>query len=165
MQKTEHCGASRCPMPSPAFKRRKNSPLGPAPPAGADDIPSTIGNIPVPPATPRTPYVAYESRTSASPMRLQESSGTYSTTSGFIPKERLNQMPYPEDLKTAYWQTVRSSALKRADYKCQLCGNGERPLEVHHTDYSRRGYELSSDIIALCSECHGSFHAGGNMPV
>ena len=85
--------------------------------------------------------------------------------SGYVPKEVLNTMPYDEYLQTRYWQTVRSNALKRADYKCQLDGRRDLPLHVHHNDYRRRGYERAEDVIVLCEECHEQFHRDGRMPV
>ena len=75
-------------------------------------------------------------------------------------KERLQllrTMPYKEYLQTPEWQRTRLAALKRAKFACQLC-NGDKPLQVHHRTYERRGDEWASDLIALCADCHGKFH-------
>lgn len=95
----------------------------------------------------------------------QNAANTHPNTSRFIPKEQLNQMPYDEYLKTAFWQTVRSNSLKRADYKCQLCGRRDLPLHVHHNDYRRRGFERAEDLFVLCEIHHKDFHKNGQMPV
>lgn len=70
---------------------------------------------------------------------------------------KLKYMPYAEYLKTDHWKIVRRNALYRSRFKCQLC-NASARLNVHHRDYSRRGAELSSDVIALCENCHSLFH-------
>jgi 5-methylcytosine-specific restriction endonuclease McrA len=72
-------------------------------------------------------------------------------------RRNLRYMPYRDYLKTDHWQSVRKQALRRADYKCQLC-NASKPLQVHHRTYERRGEEWPEDLIALCGGCHGEFH-------
>lgn len=71
--------------------------------------------------------------------------------------QKLKTMPYKEYLQTPHWQALRLSMLKRAAYKCSLCGES-KPLHVHHNTYVRRGEEKLSDLIVLCHECHESFH-------
>jgi hypothetical protein len=74
-----------------------------------------------------------------------------------IGKIRLKSMPYEEYRQTDYWQKVRKEVLKRALYRCQLCGE-DSPLDVHHRTYATRGEERTSDVIALCRDCHSKFH-------
>lgn len=69
----------------------------------------------------------------------------------------LRSMPYKDYLKTEHWQRLRRAVLAYADYKCQLCESTER-LSVHHRTYERRGSELLSDVIVLCTPCHAKFH-------
>lgn len=69
----------------------------------------------------------------------------------------LRTMQYKEYLQTEEWQETRRQALKRADFKCQLC-NGRGLLDVHHRTYERRGYENAKDLIVLCRDCHSKFH-------
>lgn len=76
-------------------------------------------------------------------------------------KLRLNElktMPYREYLKTDEWQSTRKQALKRAKFKCQLCGVSGVTLNVHHNSYKNRGQELNSDLIVLCADCHKHHH-------
>ncbi len=65
---------------------------------------------------------------------------------------------YKRYLKTRHWQAVRKAALKRADYKCQVCGERDMPLSVHHNNYGNRGKEQAADVITLCGNCHEAFH-------
>jgi hypothetical protein len=64
---------------------------------------------------------------------------------------------YHEYLKSEHWQETRKAALKRADYRCQVC-NGTKRLEVHHRTYERLWMENDADLTVLCDECHGLFH-------
>jgi 5-methylcytosine-specific restriction endonuclease McrA len=64
---------------------------------------------------------------------------------------------YQQYLKSPRWRKKAATARKRAGYRCQLC-NKQKPLEVHHRTYERLGYELPSDLIALCAACHKRHH-------
>ena len=67
-------------------------------------------------------------------------------------------MPYKEYLETDHWKETRSKALKKANYKCELCNGSKDKLNVHHKTYERKGNELPEDLIVLCENCHGKFH-------
>jgi 5-methylcytosine-specific restriction endonuclease McrA len=71
--------------------------------------------------------------------------------------EWLRVIPYSEYLETDHWKKQRASALRRADYRCQLC-NKSGELHVHHRTYERRGCESPNDLIVLCRPCHEKFH-------
>lgn len=73
-------------------------------------------------------------------------------------KEELKKMPYKDYLKSCEWQSKRKTALKDADYKCQLCGVADTEMHVHHKNYDRRGEELPEDLIVLCKNCHAKHH-------
>lgn len=70
---------------------------------------------------------------------------------------RLRAMPYKDYLQTEHWHEVRTSALRRADYRCQLCNQGGT-LDVHHRTYERRGQEAVGDVTVLCRKCHEKHH-------
>jgi len=74
-----------------------------------------------------------------------------------VPLGKLKSMPYKEYLLTYHWRTMRSKALKRAHYKCQICGSTKQ-LNVHHNTYENRGEEKYEDLIVLCKDCHSKFH-------
>lgn len=71
---------------------------------------------------------------------------------------------YREYLRSAHWKVTREAALQRAGHRCQLCGSHSGTLEVHHNTYENIGNERPEDLIVLCRDCHGRFHAGGRMP-
>lgn len=69
----------------------------------------------------------------------------------------LRNLAYNQYLQTDHWQEVRTAALRRAGYRCQLC-NAKDHLHVHHRTYNNRGNETQKDVIALCPNCHSNFH-------
>jgi hypothetical protein len=74
-----------------------------------------------------------------------------------ISVEALRNMPYEEYLQTEHWAAVRTAALRRANYACQLC-NAKGRLNVHHRTYENCGREQPSDLIVLCEGCHAKVH-------
>ena len=83
--------------------------------------------------------------------------------SGTIPADIADywaSLPYDEYLQSEYWIDLRSQALDRAGYRCQLC-NDRDGLQVHHRSYERRGKPGEiHDLIVLCGPCHEAFHRG-----
>jgi hypothetical protein len=73
------------------------------------------------------------------------------------------QLPYAEYLKTEHWQSRRKRSLILGEYKCRVCGNEERPLDVHHNTYERLGHENDADLVVLCRDCHQLFHDNGEL--
>jgi hypothetical protein len=69
----------------------------------------------------------------------------------------LRTMPYAQYLQTEHWKELRSLALKKAFYRCQLC-NAQGLMDVHHRTYERRGEEYIRDVIVLCRPCHEKHH-------
>lgn len=57
-------------------------------------------------------------------------------------------------LKTQHWLKIRYDALELADFKCQLCGEQNKDLEVHHNTYDNLWNEKQSDVIVLCHPHH-----------
>ena len=66
-------------------------------------------------------------------------------------------MNYSEQLKDPRWQKKRLEILQRDDFTCQVCGDKESTLHVHHKCYTKGKkpweYEAYS-LITLCEECH-----------
>ena len=68
---------------------------------------------------------------------------------------------YSEKLKDPRWQRKRLEVLERNDFHCEMCGDGEATLHVHHKTYfkGREPWEYDADqLAALCEECHGIRH-------
>ena len=77
-------------------------------------------------------------------------------------KKAVASLTYYEFLNTPYWEGVRQYKLKKAEYKCELCGKSGI-LNVHHKTYDRHGMEhvrsvADKDLIVLCKDCHRKFH-------
>lgn len=66
----------------------------------------------------------------------------------------LGRMTYATYLKTYHWQSLRAEKLRAAGWKCERCGSGRGPLNVHHLTYDRRGDEDLADLAVLCEPCH-----------
>jgi tetratricopeptide (TPR) repeat protein len=64
---------------------------------------------------------------------------------------------YHEKLSHPKWQKKRLEILQYANWRCQLCGNSEDELHVHHSHYEKNrdpwDYPNSS-LIAVCKICH-----------
>lgn len=81
----------------------------------------------------------------------------------------LAAMPYSRYLATKHWEKKRELVLERDGHACQNCHahagepaagpRGRVKLHVHHLTYERRGHELLTDLVTLCSRCHEMVHA------
>ena len=61
----------------------------------------------------------------------------------------------------AGFHNVKSAALHRDGYKCQICGQEHGKLEIHHIIFRSEGGSNSIDnLITLCPECHHKIHQG-----
>ncbi len=69
---------------------------------------------------------------------------------------------YQEYLKSNHWDNVRNAMrnLKKT-HKCELCGNVNEVLEVHHISYEHIGNERQDDLVVLCHSCHDRVHSSG----
>lgn len=68
----------------------------------------------------------------------------------------LKEMSYEEYLKTSEWRIIRSAALIRAKWTCQVCG--AKATDVHHRVYTTRGQEQPEDLVVVCASCHKKLH-------
>jgi 5-methylcytosine-specific restriction endonuclease McrA len=71
---------------------------------------------------------------------------------------------YETYLQSPEWKAKRDKVLKRADGKCEGCG--ERPAsEVHHLTYAHVCEEFLFELVALCTDCHARVHHGDEAPI
>jgi hypothetical protein len=66
-------------------------------------------------------------------------------------------MNYSEQLKSPKWQKKRLEIMQRDNFTCQLCGDKETTLNVHHIVYinNKKCWEYKNkDLITLCEHCH-----------
>lgn len=78
----------------------------------------------------------------------------------------LKHLSYQEFLASAYWFSVSTVAKARAQMRCQICNSADS-ISVHHRTYDNHGYEHlhMSDLVVLCSNCHGLFHGSIAQPM
>ena len=65
---------------------------------------------------------------------------------------------YAQKLKDPRWQRKRLEILDRDEYACQICGDTEETLHVHHKKYvwGNDPWDYDDDVfVTLCEECHG----------
>ena len=69
-------------------------------------------------------------------------------------------MTHNQYLNTQHWELASSAILKRDENRCADCGvsTEEKPLEVHHITYIRKGKERLDDLATLCQDCHQERH-------
>lgn len=75
------------------------------------------------------------------------------------------KVSYAEMLKDPRWQKRKTEILNRDNFTCQLCGNTEKTLHVHHKYYleNHKPWEYGDSVlITLCEDCHSWIHENGN---
>jgi 5-methylcytosine-specific restriction endonuclease McrA len=76
-------------------------------------------------------------------------------------KKSNRKSEYSQKLLDPRWQKKRLEILQRDDWRCQSCGEKEKTLHVHHTEYFHGCDPWDyPDIlmITLCDHCHESEH-------
>lgn len=64
---------------------------------------------------------------------------------------------YEAYLKSHDWIVRRAATLEQAENICEICGHF-KATQVHHINYERIGFELDSDLMAVCHFCHSLLH-------
>jgi hypothetical protein len=70
-------------------------------------------------------------------------------------------MDFKEQIKHPNWQKRRLEILQKDNFACQMCGDKESPLHVHHLRYVKglKYWEYKDwELITLCEECHSFEH-------
>lgn len=71
-------------------------------------------------------------------------------------------MDYKEQIKSPKWQKRRLEVMQKDGFICQLCGDTESMLNVHHLSYhkDRNIWEYEDwELITLCENCHKEEHS------
>jgi len=68
-------------------------------------------------------------------------------------------MTYAEQLKSPLWQKKRLEIFERDKFTCQICGDTETQLQVHHQSYDKtyqtKAWEYHNHVYkTLCADCH-----------
>jgi len=64
---------------------------------------------------------------------------------------------YGELLNDPRWQRKRLEIMQRDDFSCQLCGDTQTELQIHHKKYitGKNPWEYDAkELITLCVNCH-----------
>ena len=64
---------------------------------------------------------------------------------------------YREKLLDPRWQKMRLGILERDDWTCQICGNKESTLHIHHRRYiaGNNPWDYPERLlVTLCEDCH-----------
>lgn len=68
---------------------------------------------------------------------------------------------YSEMLLDPRWQKKRLEVLDSAQFQCEICGDAESTLHVHHKQYFKGrevwDYEIGQ-LACLCKDCHDHHH-------
>lgn len=73
----------------------------------------------------------------------------------------MNKEEYIDSFKNPKWQKKRLHILSRDNFTCQMCGEKETPLHVHHFYYKKncKPWEYSDNaMVTLCERCHKREH-------
>lgn len=66
-------------------------------------------------------------------------------------------MTYKEKLLSPKWQKKRLHILERDNWTCQLCGDQDTTLEIHHFKYSGNPWDVDDGfLVTYCKHCHGA---------
>lgn len=69
----------------------------------------------------------------------------------------MTKKSYAELLRDPRWQKKRLEVMGRDDFTCQVCGDRDTTLNVHHKFYSGEPWEINSGfLVTLCQPCHES---------
>jgi hypothetical protein len=71
------------------------------------------------------------------------------------------KLTYQQQLQHPNWQKKRLETLEDANWTCEICGDKESTLNVHHKRYisKRMAWEYERDLLAvLCNTCHSAQH-------
>ena len=64
---------------------------------------------------------------------------------------------YQAYLSSDSWRVRREATIQNANGVCECCEYFPAN-QAHHITYERIGHELPSDLMAVCSFCHGLIH-------
>jgi hypothetical protein len=73
----------------------------------------------------------------------------------------MNKKTYYEKLKDPRWQKKRLEVMQKNDFNCEICGDGESTLNVHHKEYLKdlEPWEYNIyQLACICQSCHEEQH-------
>lgn len=73
----------------------------------------------------------------------------------------MAKLTYYEKLKNPLWQKKRLEVMQANEFSCEICGDTEKTLNVHHKEYFKDLEPWEYDIgqlSCLCEDCHEVQH-------
>ena len=73
----------------------------------------------------------------------------------------MAKLTYWQKLKDPRWQKKRLEVMQAKDFTCEMCGDSESTLNVHHKEYFKdlEPWEYENNQLAvLCEDCHETRH-------
>ena len=94
--------------------------------------------------------------------------GSRSWREHLFKRERLSELGlkrFEDYFETPHWKEFRRTAFedqrrRLGNNQCELRGERDVTLIVHHLTYERLGAELLSDVRIVCKRCHGDLIHG-----
>lgn len=68
---------------------------------------------------------------------------------------------YSQKLLDPRWQKKRLEVMQANDFSCEICGDKESTLHVHHKQYLKEKQPwdyLPNQLACLCEDCHNEIH-------
>lgn len=75
---------------------------------------------------------------------------------GFV--DRTGRASYGAYIASARWKNTRKRYFANHARACWICTRSSVPIVLHHRTYANIGYELTEDLVPLCSRCHSLVH-------
>lgn len=74
-----------------------------------------------------------------------------------LPSQATGGIVYSKYIVSESWKNFTKRFYKKNKKECASC-SGKTEIDIHHMTYERLGHELMEDVVALCNDCHFSFH-------
>lgn len=74
-------------------------------------------------------------------------------------------MQRKEICKDLRWQKKRLEIFKRDNWKCVVCGEKTKILQIHHTTYSNNRRNKWVYPVTMCEKCHEQEHLDIEDPI
>ena len=76
-------------------------------------------------------------------------------------RQREYRKNYEDYLKSDEWKAKRKHIAELRKYTCEVCGKVVlKGFHIHHKTYEHFKYELDSELMFLCEDCHTNIHIG-----
>lgn len=83
-----------------------------------------------------------------------------------MPQNKNTKSDYSKYLSDPRWQKLRLEVYNRDNWKCTLCGDYVTTLDVHHTIYKGKPWEVPIEHLkTVCRHCHKATHALPNHTI